>query len=89
MTTITLPFEIEQSLAEAAKRHGTTPERLALEGLRKLYGPEGAASTIDQSNLLEFLNGYVGTVAGSSEAFSERCGERFADGLAKDQKKGA
>ena len=39
MTTITLPVEIEKSLAEAARKQGVTPERLAVESLRNLFGP--------------------------------------------------
>ena len=35
--TIELPPEVEGELAREAQRQGTTPERLALEGLRQLY----------------------------------------------------
>ena len=37
MTTITLPADIEASLAEEARRRGTTPEAVALDSLRKLF----------------------------------------------------
>jgi hypothetical protein len=39
MTTITLPVEIEKPLTEAARKQGVTPERLAVDSLRKLFGP--------------------------------------------------
>jgi len=39
MTTITLPVEIEKPLAEAARKQGITPERLAVDSLRNLFGP--------------------------------------------------
>jgi hypothetical protein len=50
MTTITLPPEIEGPLAEAARKRGTTPERLALESLQKLFGtaaPSTESSTVE------------------------------------------
>ena len=39
MITITLPNEIETAIEERARREGTTPERLALDGLRRLFVP--------------------------------------------------
>ena len=39
MTTITLPVEIEKPLAEAARKKGVTPERMAVDSLRLLFGP--------------------------------------------------
>ena len=36
-----------------------------------------------EPTLADFLNGYVGIVEGSTEALSERCGERFTEGLAE------
>lgn len=36
MTTITLPPDLEQSLAEEADKRGTTPELLALDSSRQL-----------------------------------------------------
>lgn len=35
--TLTLTPEIENALAEQARREGTTPERLALDGLQNLF----------------------------------------------------
>lgn len=37
MTTITLPPDLEQSLAEEADKRGTAPELLALDSLRQLF----------------------------------------------------
>ena len=70
MTTITLTPDIETPLTERARQQGTTPELLALDGLRRLFAPgqvpplEGPAG----ETLLDFLEGYVGTVDGASEA---------------------
>ena len=35
--TLTLTPEIETTLAEQARREGTTPERVALDGLQNLF----------------------------------------------------
>jgi len=45
MTTITLPPEIEKLLIEEAQTQGTTPELLALDYLRQLFGQQATAET--------------------------------------------
>jgi hypothetical protein len=87
MTTITIPAEIEGPLVEEARRRGTTPERLALDTLRLrfLLPLAPPSEKPPESNLADFLAGYVGLVEGSTEPLSERCGERFAAGLAEDK----
>jgi len=79
--TITIPPALAVPLTEEAQRRGTTPELLALEGVRRVL-PSPPASPTSSRSLLDFLSGYVGTVAGSSEPFSQDCGRKFADGLA-------
>ena len=37
--TITLTPELERAISEQARRQGTTPEGLALDGLRNLFVP--------------------------------------------------
>lgn len=81
MMTITLPPEVEAMLAEEARRRGTTPELLAVDCLRNRLGPPAAEAGDEGASLFDFLSGYTGTVEGSSEAFSERCGRRFMNGL--------
>jgi hypothetical protein len=88
MTTITLPPEVEGPLTEEARKKGTTPELLAVDCLRKLFTPSPAVgTTVEGESLFEFLSGYVGTVGGSTEALSEDCGQRFAQGLVKKQQR--
>jgi hypothetical protein len=88
MTTITLPPDLEGRLDDEARRRGTTTELLALDGLRQLFAPAPNGNGAEhRGTLLDFLTGYVGTVAGSSEAYSENCGCRFAEGLAKQQER--
>lgn len=66
MTSITLPPDLEDSLAEEARRLGTTPELLALESLRRQFAPKSTANAPGES-LFDFLSGYVGRVDGTSE----------------------
>jgi len=89
MTTITLPPEIEGPLTEEARKKGTTPELLAVDCLRKLFtqSPEVRKSG-EEDSLFDFLAGYVGTVSGTTEALSENCGQRFAQGLVEKQQRG-
>lgn len=42
--------------------------------------------TADDKTLFDSLTGYVGTVDGTTEALSEKCGERFTEGLLEKQK---
>jgi hypothetical protein len=83
MTTITLPPEIAKPLVEEARRRGTTPERLALETLRSRFvAPSPPSADHPGSSLADFLADQVGLVEGAKEAYSEHCGDRFAEGLA-------
>ncbi len=90
MTTITLPPDLEGPLAEEARRRGTTPERLVVDELRMRFAPAIAAASdgTSEPNLADFLAGYIGLVEGSTEPMSERCGERFAQGLAEKSSRG-
>jgi hypothetical protein len=87
MTTITLPPDLEVRLVEAARHRGTTPELLALDGLRQLFAPSPADNGAGgQGTLFDFLDGYIGTIAGAAEPYSEDCGRRFAEGLVEQQR---
>jgi len=89
LTTITLPPDIEEPLAEEARRQGTTPELLAVDCLRKRFVPVTAADKRAESEtLVDFLSGYIGTVSGTTEALSENCGQRFAKGLLRNRGEG-
>lgn len=97
MTTITLTPELEVALSQRAKTQGTTPELLALDGLRQLYvtpevidaGPEEDTG----ETLYDFLKDYIGVIHSSEyieggARFSENCGEKFADGMEQKRKEG-
>jgi hypothetical protein len=76
-----VPPELERSLIEEAKRQGTTPELLALEGVRRILPIEVAP--MQEGALLDFLTGFVATADGTSEPYSQDGGRRFAEGLAR------
>jgi hypothetical protein len=81
MTIITLPPEVEEPLAEEARRKGTTPELLAMDCLRKVFTPDPRHATLTEGEtLFDFLEGYAGTISGTTEPLSEDCGRRFAEG---------
>ena len=82
MITISLPPDIEGPLIEEAQRRGTTPELLVLDSLRTLFvpTPDSDEPTGEDATLSDFLAGYIGTVEGSREAFSDNCGPHFAEG---------
>lgn len=81
--TLTLPTEWLAPLADEAARRGTTPELLALEGVRQVLPPNPVATS--GTSLLDTLKGHIGVVSGTGKAFSQRCGETFAEGLATGQ----
>ena len=89
MTRITLPHDLERPLLEEARRLGTTPESVALDCLRRLFVPqvESGPSAPDET-LFDFLSGHIGKVDGTTEAWSEDCGQRFADGLEQKHQQG-
>jgi hypothetical protein len=87
MTAVVIPPEIEVVLAEEAKRQGTTPELLAVESLRRLYAPASAPAANGET-LREFLQGYIGTVSGTSEPLSEDTGRRFTGMLSDEGQQG-
>ena len=89
MTTITLPPDLEGSIAREAHRRGIAPETLALDGLRRLFAPAPAGEeSASSENLFDFLAGHIGTVSGTMEALSERCGDRFADAMVEKHGRG-
>lgn len=89
MTIITLPKEVEESLTKEAQKQGTTPELLAVDCLRKTFVPAPTdGKSADGDTLYKFLMGYTGTVNGSQEALSEKCGEQFLQGLIDKQQRG-
>ena len=87
MTTITLPDDLAQRLADAARIQGLTPEQLALDQLRHAF-PETSTPPAEGS-LYDFLKPFIGRIASGSEtSLSQDCGERFTDGLVEKHQRG-
>ena len=87
MITITIPQDMEFPISEEAKKLGTTPEVLAVESLRRLFMPVITEKISENQTLFDYLSGYIGTVDGSGEAFSENCGKRFTEGMIRKQQR--
>jgi hypothetical protein len=90
MSTITIPPELEAPLAEEARRQGTSLELLAVESLRRMYGPKSSSKCSDMAptdggTLADFLQGYIGTAQGTSEPLSEDTGRRYREMLHERQ----
>ena len=83
MMTLTIPADLEGALAKAAQQRGVALERLALETLWERFAP-GEGKSAGGATLFDLLANGIGAVDGSPEAWSERCGQRFAEGLAED-----
>jgi hypothetical protein len=80
--------DIETALDREARRRGTTAERLALDSLGKLFLHTPTEGSSKDACLFDFLSGHIGVVEGTGEPYSEKCGERFAEGIAVKHKQG-
>ena len=90
MTTITLTPDLEEALSEEAQRQGTSPETLALDGLRRLYLPIPPA---EGETAGEFLKDFIGVLHSSEyvpggAGLSERTGEAFTNLLLQKRREG-
>lgn len=93
--TISLTPELEQALAEAARRQGTTPEILASEFLRERLLPAVTPDPdlAESGTLAESLADFIGILSSSEfveggAQFSERTGEQFTAGLMARREQG-
>jgi hypothetical protein len=85
---IKLTPDIEQVLAEEARKLGTTPEQLALDSLRERFvGREAPPSPArEPERLADFLCGHLGVLHSSEHVpggarMSEASGKKFTAGL--------
>jgi hypothetical protein len=93
MVTIVLTPDLERLLAEAARQHGTTPERLALEYLRERLLPADTVDSTEAGTMEEFLAPFIGVLDSSEHIpggaqLSEQAGRRFTEGLLKRREQG-
>lgn len=84
---IKLTHDIEQALAEEARKLGTTPEQLALDSLRERFvGREPPSPAREPETLADFLCGHLGVLHSSEHVpggarMSEASGKKFTAGL--------
>ncbi|WP_295888985.1 hypothetical protein [uncultured Thiohalocapsa sp.] len=83
---ISLPPELETAVKAASESAGSTPEQVVLAILReRLCASALPGPAAPEEHLGSFLEGFTGTIDGSTEALSERSGERFGDELERDR----
>ncbi len=92
---ITLTPEIENALTQCADKEGTTPEKLALETLRKRFLSYVTASVPPAENmtLYDFLKDHIGVISSSEHVpggarMSENTGKKFAAGMIRKREQG-
>lgn len=86
MLNIELPDDLAGPLAAEAERRGTTPELLALEGVRRML-PVGTPPRVPRpGSLLERLGDLVGSFEGNGEPNSQDCGKKFTQDLLDGKK---
>ena len=79
---LTLTPDIETAIKAQADQEGTTPEQLALEGLRKLFVQSANQTDEAETSLEDFLNGYIGVIHSGEQIegganMSEETGAKF------------
>ena len=92
---IKLTPDVEQALAEEARKLGTSPEQLALDSLRERFVHREAPTypATGQETLADFLRGHIGVLHSSEHApggarMSEVSGKKFAAGLVAQRQQG-
>jgi hypothetical protein len=94
MVTITLPPELESIVTRRAEQQGTTPELLAIDGLREKFmpavedAPRAAAGT-----MAEFLGDFIGCfdsreIAPGGVNLAEDTGAKFKELMLKKYRAG-
>lgn len=94
MTTITLPPEIEQSVARQAERQGTTTEVLALDTLRRNFPlTEEPSAEKQAASLYDLLQEHIGVIQSSEvipsgAQMATDSSKKFAEGMAQKRRGG-
>jgi len=94
MTTITLPPEIEETVAQQAHQQGTTTELLALDVLRRTFPP--ALEPLEEksgTSLFDLLKNHIGVIHSSEHVtdgaqMATDSGKKFAEGMARKRREG-
>ncbi len=92
MVTITLPPELEHTVAERAQQLGTTPQLLVLDELRRCFSPAPPAPS-EEGTLADYLGEFIGCIHSSEVVpggaqMSRDSGKKFAAGMAEKRRAG-
>ena len=92
MVVITLPPEIEQIVTERAEQQGTTPEIVALNGLRECF-LSSMSPPNPQGTMADFLGDFIGcfdsrTRVPGGANLAENSGDKFQDLLLQKHREG-
>jgi len=93
MVTITLPPELEKIVTERAQQQGTTPELLAIDGLREKFAPSSPAMPSTEGTMADYLGEFIGCfdsrkIAPGGAALSEDTGRKFKELILKKYHEG-
>ena len=95
MQTITLPFELEQVVKIRAEQQGTTPELVAIDGLRELFLTAGKPNPKETAQTMaDYLGDFIGCfdsrdlVSGGAN-LSDNTGKQFKELMLKKYLEGS
>jgi hypothetical protein len=93
MVTITLTPELEEIVTERAQQQGTTPELIALDGLRGWFAPSELSQSIEGETMADFLGDFIGCFNSSEFVpgganLSENPGQKFKELMLKKYREG-
>ena len=83
---VLIPPDLKQHLLEAAKQSGVAPEEFAVARVREAL--QTLAPDATSRTLFNALEGFIGTVDGDGQAWSENVSQRFADEMVKKHRSG-
>lgn len=93
MVTITLTPDLEEIVTERAQQQGTTPELIALDGLRGLFAPAEPLPPVEGETMADFLGDFIGCFNSSEIVpgganLSENTGQKFKELMLKKYREG-
>lgn len=93
MLTITLPPELEEAVTKRASECGITPERLAVDDLRRVYLGTRADTESEGQTLLDYWADYIGAVDSRENGreasnLSEDTGRKFTELMVEKHRQG-
>ena len=92
MVTITLPPELEKAVIQRAHKQGTTPELIALDGLREKFLPASEPDAVE-GTMADFLGDFIGCfdsreIVPGGANLSENTGDKFKELMLQKYREG-